>query len=470
MLYFYWNVFSLLLLLLSSLLIITLLSFGAVLLFNKLTLQFSKQSQYDPITQLPNRPYFFNYLNRVLENNESKAFGVMTIGIDRFPQINQALGYQVGDRLLNHVAQRLKSQLSEAQIIARLASNVFIVLIPGLNQKNYNEVVDKVMEVFSTPFSVYTVQIDLDVLVGMSFFPIDGIQAAPLIQKADLALYAARFSVERCEFYQENKDPHHHNKISLMSELREGLGQNEFQVFYQPKVNLTSNKVTQVEALIRWFHPTRGEMTPDQFIPLAEETGHLKKLTLWLLEKSIIQASTWQAQSLRLGASVNLSVKDLLNKQLPEYISGLIKDHHLNPELLTLEITESAFMREPESAILATKKLIQLGVNLSIDDYGTGYSSLNYLKKLPVNEIKLDKSFTQDILQHERVAHIVQSTIRLGHSLGMQVVAEGVNDEDTLNMLKQFGCDMGQGFYFSQPLPLDDFSKWLTTSRFGIHS
>jgi len=205
-LYFYWNIFSLLLLLLSSFLIITLLSFGAVLLFNKLTLQFSEQSQYDPITQLPNRPYFFNYLNRVLENNESKAFGVMTIGIDRFPQINQALGYQVGDRLLNHVAQRLKSQLSEAQIIARLASNVFIVLIPGLNQKNYSEVVDKVMEVFSTPFSVYTVQIDLDVLVGMSFFPIDGIQAAPLIQKADLALYAARFSVERCEFYQENKE------------------------------------------------------------------------------------------------------------------------------------------------------------------------------------------------------------------------------------------------------------------------
>ncbi|MGD9592532.1 MAG: putative bifunctional diguanylate cyclase/phosphodiesterase [Candidatus Berkiella sp.] len=453
----------------------TILLSGSLLILKKVLLKLKDreatllfQSQHDPITKLPNRVYFLDFIQQKLESNEEQPFGLVTIGIDRFPQFNQALGYQIGDRLLNHVAGRLTSNLNQAQIIARLASNVFIALIPDLTQKNYSTLVEKILEIFSTPFSVYTVQIDLDVLLGFSFYPQDGHKAAPLIQKADLALYAARYSVDRCVHYQEEHDPHHHNKISLMSELREGLSQDEFQVFYQPKVDLKSNHITHVEALIRWFHPTRGDMSPDQFIPLAEETGHLKNLTLWLLEKSIIQAKIWQSESIALGISVNLSVKDLLNKKLPIYIASLLKEHGTNPSLITLEITESAFMREPQNAIIATHRLIQLGVKLSIDDYGTGYSSLNYLKELPLHELKLDKSFIQDMLSKQRTAHIVQSTIRLAHSLGMHVVAEGINDEHTVKMLRHFGCDQGQGFYFSQPLSLTELSKWLHTSPFGF--
>ncbi len=380
-LYFFWHHISPLLLVISSLLTVTVLSLGAVLLFNKMSRLFLFQSQHDPVTQLPNRTFFFDYLNKKLQSNQIPSFGVVTIGIDRFPQINQALGYQIGDRLLNHVALRLKNNLTEAQVIARLASNVFIAIIPDLTQKNYVRLVEKILDDFSTPFSFYTVQIDIDVLIGLSFFPYHGTQAAPLIQKADLALYAARYSVDRYEYYQESKDSHHHSKISLMSELREGLGQNEFQVFYQPKVNLSQCKTSQAEALIRWLHPTKGEMSPDQFIPLAEETGHLKKLTFWLLEKSIIQLAIWKKDNISLGLSINLSVKDLLNKKLPIYIAGLIKEHQITPALLTLEITESAFMREPQNAIDATRKLMQLGVKLSIDDFGTGYSSLSYCKR-----------------------------------------------------------------------------------------
>ncbi|MBS0286639.1 MAG: bifunctional diguanylate cyclase/phosphodiesterase [Proteobacteria bacterium] len=445
----------------SSILLLGLL--GGFFFYKKLLVQ----STYDAVTELPNRINFFNALTQHLLKYPTMPFAIIAIGIDRFPQINQALGYQIGDRLLNHVAQRLKANLNEASMIGRLASNVFIVLAPEVTNQNFKKYYEKIMEIFSQPFSVYTVNIDLDVLIGFSFYPTDGNAAAPLIQKADLALYAARHSVDRFECYQENKDPHHRNKISLMSELREGLTQNEFQIFYQPKVNLNKGHITQVEALIRWFHPTRGEMSPDSFIPLAEETGHLKNLTLWLLENGIKQCRLWEEQKLSLGVSINLSVKDLLNKKLPIYIGSLIKEHKLDPTLLTLEITESAFMREPHVAIDATRKLIQLGVNLSIDDFGTGYSSLSYLKKLPVNELKLDKSFTQDIVHTERVAQIVQSTIRMAHTLGMTVVAEGVSDEKTVNLLKHFSCDLGQGYYFSQPLSIKDFEAWLATSPWG---
>ncbi len=466
-LYFYWDHFTLHFLIISTVLMVTFLTMSTVLFFNKLSKAFNFQSKHDPITALPNRTYFFEYLTQHLQKNSIEPFATVTIGIDRFPQINQALGYQIGDRLLNHVAQRLKSDLPQAQVLARLASNVFIALVPTLTPKNYHAFVEKIMAVFSTPFSVYTVQIDLDVLVGLSFFPNDGTNAAQLIQKADLALYAARYSADRCEYYQISKDPHHHHKISLMGELREGLAQNECQVFYQPKVNLKNNQVTQVEALIRWFHPIKGEMDPSEFIPLAEETGHLKKLTFWLLEKAVLQLSQWQQQHINLGISVNLSVKDLLNKKLPIHVAHLIKEHPINPALLMLEITESAFMREPQIAIDATRRLLQLGVKLSIDDFGTGYSSLSYLKKISAQELKLDKSFTQDIIHDERVAQIVQSTIRLGHSLGMEVVAEGIINENTYKMLKHFSCDLGQGYYFSQPLPLDAFHTWLKTSAFG---
>lgn len=454
-----------------------LLIIGSLAIFNQMlkTLQTNEQSlifqsKHDPITNLPNRIYFFEYLTKRLSSvhKNPKPMALMTIGIDRFPQINQALGYQIGDRLLNHVAERLKTSISQAEFIGRLASNVFIILLPDITPDNYRKEAEAIFDIFSTPFSVYTVQIDLDILIGLSFFPQDGIEATQLIQRADLALYAARYSTERCEVYKKSKDPHHQNKLSLMSELREGLTQNEFYVFYQPKVHLIKGQVEQVEALIRWEHPIKGFLSPDQFIPLAEETGHIKKLTLWLLEQSIMQCSQWHKENIPLGISINLSVKDLLNKKLPSFVASLIKEHAVTPSWITLEITESAFMREPDLAIAATLKLKQLGVNLSIDDFGTGYSSLSYLKKLPVNELKIDKSFTQDIILSERVAQIVKSTIRLGQGIDMTIVAEGLQDENTLKMLKHFGCDLGQGYLFSQPLPLKEFTEWLKTSMWGI--
>jgi EAL domain-containing protein (putative c-di-GMP-specific phosphodiesterase class I) len=253
-----------------------------------------------------------------------------------------------------------------------------------------------------------------------------------------------------------------------MSELREGIIQNEFEVYFQPKVNFTSGKVAQVEALARWHHPAKGFMPPNQFVPLAEETGHIKKLTLWLLEKSIEQCSQWYQNNLPIGVSVNLSVKDLLNKNLTTHIKELIKKYNIDPAWLTLEITESAFMHDPNSAIAAINKLSEIGVLFSIDDYGTGYSSLSYLRKIPVHELKIDQSFIQEITRLDRVNHIVRSTIELGHSLQISVVAEGVEDMDTYDLLKEMGCDLGQGYLFSHPISSKDFSQWLQRSRWGI--
>lgn len=430
------------------------------------------QSRHDPITTLPNRIYFFEQLSQWLAKSDPARdqMAIIAIGIDRFPQINHALGHHIGDRLLHHVGSRLSSSLDNVQMVARLASNVFIAMLPNVNATNFAPEAEQIIELFQTPFSVYTVNIDLDVLVGVCFYPEDGVEADILMQKADVALYGARFAAERYATYQRDKDPHHFNKLSLMSELREGLAQNEFEVYYQPKVSIEKGRIEQVEALIRWQHSIKGFMPPDQFIPLAEETGNIKKLTFWLIEKTFIQCKTWHRQGVPLLISINLSVKDLLNKRLVDYIASMLKEHEVDPAWIIFEIVESAFMYDPENAMKAIHKIKELGVEFSIDDYGTGYSSLSYLKKLPVNEIKIDKSFVQEITRSERVAHIVRSTIELGHNVGMRIVCEGLSDNATYEMLKTFKCDLGQGYFFSQPLSLKEFTQWLKISPWGIPS
>lgn len=428
------------------------------------------QSRHDAITSLPNRVYFLEYLNKYIEQctPEKDTLAIVSITIDRFPQINHALGHTVGERLLYHAGTRLKNSLPNAKMIAHLSNHVFIAILPNLTPKNYEEEARHIIQLFETAFSVYTVSIDLDVFVGLSFYPKDGTQASILIQKADVALHAAIYSPERYFAYQAEKDPQHFNKLSLMSELRDGLAQNEFEMYYQPKISLESDKIVQVESLVRWQHPVKGFMPPQLFIPLAEETGHIKKLTMWLLDKGFSQCSEWHKQKIPLGVSINLSVKDLLNKALIPYIKELIEQYKVNPSWLTLEITESAFMLDPESAIAAICKLHEVGLQFSIDDFGTGFSSLSYLKKIPVHELKVDKSFTEDIVKNEKVAEIVHSTVHLAHNLNMVVVCEGVEDMETYEKLKHFGCDIGQGYLFSKPIATKALMEWLHISPWGI--
>lgn len=435
------------------------------------------QSRHDPVTGLSNLLYFqeqlrqrFKEQDQALEKNQENTiapFAVVTIGIDRFPQINHTLGHQIGDRLLHHVAEQCKQYLPEVQLLSRMASNVFIGILPDVTLQSFQAEAKKIFSLFEKPFSVYTVNIDLDILIGASFFPQDGTNADTLIQKADSALYGAHTRVDRVATYSIEKDPQHYNKLSLMSELREGLSQNEFEVYYQPKINLAKGSIVAVESLIRWQHPLKGFLTPDKFIPMAEETGHIKKLSLWLIEQSVKQCKAWHDQGIEIEVAINLSVKDLLNKELPQYIQGLIAKYNVKAHHLIFEITESAFMLDPESAIAAIKKLKTFDVQISIDDFGTGYSSLRYLKSMPIDELKIDQSFTRDVIHDRKSAEIVRSTIELGHRIGLRIVAEGLSDQETHELLQTFSCDLGQGYLFSKPQSMSDLSDWLKHSPWG---
>lgn len=427
------------------------------------------QNSHDPTTELPNIASCKRYLEKRLASGTENAarFGLVSIGIERFPQIIHTLGRPVSDRLLHHIAARLTTTL-KSDFCCRLPGNIFLMVFTELSESTLETYAKQILTCFESPFSVYTVAIDVDALLGFSFCPKDGSDADGLLQKADVALYAAKQNPERYAVYDPAKDPRHFNKLSLMSELREGLSQNELEVYYQPKVSVQTGRIVQVEALARWNHPTKGFMSPGLFIPLAEETGHIKKLTLWLIEQSFEQCRLWHEQNLKIGVSLNLSVKDLLNNELIPYISNLLHNSPVEPKWFTLEITESAFMADPEHAMHAIRTLAGMGLQFSIDDFGTGYSSLSYLKKIPVHELKIDQSFIRDVTKDEKVGRLVDSTIHLGHSLDMIVVAEGIEDQAVYDQLKAYGCDIGQGYLFSKPLSSKDFLKWIHESPWGL--
>lgn len=449
---------------------------GITRLINTMIVQIQKreatvnfQSSHDPVTELPNIHSSKIAIEKLIQEdkNTSESFALIEVGIDNFHHIIHTLGRPVSDRLLKHIGTRLSKEFS-ADYCARLPGDAFLLLFKDLNETNYKKTAEKILKSFESPFSVFTVSIDVDAFLGFSFYPRDEKEADGLLQKADVALYAAKQAPSRIAAYDPNKDPRQFNKLSLMSELREGLTQNEFEVYYQPKVDIATGHVVQVEALARWNHPTKGFMSPGLFIPLAEETGHIKKLTLWLLDQSFKQCQEWHEKQIKIGISINLSVKDLLNPELIPYLEKLLEESPIEPHWYTMEITESAFMADPEHAMEAIRVLAKKGLKFAIDDFGTGFSSLSYLKKIPVHELKIDQSFTRDIAQNDKVGRLVDSTIHLGHSLDMIVVAEGIEDQNVFDILKSYGCDIGQGYLFSKPLSASDFTKWVRSASWGL--
>jgi len=274
-------------------------------------------------------------------------------------------------------------------------------------------------------------------------------------------MYAAKRNKTGFTTYEQHYDTSQQEHLSLLSELRRAVERNELRLYYQPKVSLRSSHVSAVEALIRWEHPTRGLVSPAQFIPFAEHTGYIKLLTRWVLREAIRQCGEWLREGLALQVSVNISARDLMNRELPEHVAELLAEHDVTPGLLCLEITESGFMDDPGHAQKVLDRLAELGVKLSIDDYGTGYSSLSYIMKLPVQELKIDQSFISRMATDQEISTIVRSTIDLGHNLGLQVVAEGVEDLAVWNMLRTLGCDDAQGYFMSRPLDSRALAAWI---------
>ena len=422
----------------------------------------------DTLTALPNRALFHDRLEHAVNNanRTGRTLSVLMMDLDRFKNVNDSLGHGVGDHVLQEVAKRLSGLLRQTDTIARLGGDEFAILLESVDERYVTRIAMKIQHALEQPIDYEQQPLDVGSSIGIAHFPEHGENSSTLLRNADIAMYVAKRNKSGYAIFDASYDTHQQQHLSLLSEIRQAVESNELRVYYQPKIGLASSRIEGVEALLRWEHPRRGFVSPADFIPFAEHTGYIKVLTRWVLEQSIRQCGQWRSNGISLRVSVNISARDLLNRELPEFIAQLLDRYGTPASLLCLEITESGFMEDAVYSQRVLERLSDLGVLLSIDDYGTGYSSLSYIARLPVDELKIDRSFIKE-MSDETTATIVRSTIDLGHSLGLKVVAEGVEDEADLRTLRLFGCDQAQGYFMSRPLPAKELEEWLHHSPWG---
>jgi diguanylate cyclase (GGDEF)-like protein len=407
----------------------------------------------DGLTDLPNRTRFLETFAR-LPAGGSRAVAVLNI--DRLAMINKALGYQVGDRLLREVGDRIAGLEQAPVMVARLWGARFAFLLDIATEERARGFAGAVLDKLRDPITLDGQRLDLGGSIGIALYPQDGLDAGTLLRRAELALAAARRRRSGLAFAHEAGAEPAPEQLSLIGDMRAAMAAGpdgaQFLLAYQPKLDLKSGRVTAAEALLRWRHPQRGMVPPGSFIPFAEQTGFIREITPWVLDATIRQLAQWRAEGIDIAVSANLSALDLLDPELPKRVKAMLEFHGVPAARLCLEITESALMDEPALAMAHLEALAALGVKLSIDDYGVGQASLAYLKSLPVNELKLDRSFITAIDSAPRNAAIVRSTIMLSHALGLSVVAEGVETEEELDWLRAHGCDVAQGYRIAKPL------------------
>jgi len=428
-------------------------------------------AMHDALTGLPNRALFREALGQALLEaaRDKTKVAVMLMDLDRFKDVNDTLGHPNGDVLLKEIAGRLRGTLRQSDTAARLSGDEFAILLRNIPDfVASSRASRKILESLNEPFVLQGVTLDVRASLGIAVYPNHGEDADTLIQRADVAMYLAKGAYSGHEVYAAERDEYSRTRLALVGELRKAIEQRELDVHYQPKVHLCTGRVTGVEALARWTHPVKGAIPPDEFIPLAEEAGLIGGLTMCVLDRALAQCRRWQDAGLNLDVSVNLSVRNL-ESQLPNDIALLLDKHELPPSKLVLEMTESIIMAHRFRAREVVDELSAMGVVLAIDDFGTGYSSLAYLTRLPVREIKVDKSFVMDMAAQNN-AVIVRSTIDLGYNLGLRVVAEGVETEETWTTLRELGCEVAQGYYLGKPCSGKQLSTWLREQRPDLQS
>jgi diguanylate cyclase (GGDEF)-like protein len=426
------------------------------------------QALHDVLTGLANRALFHDRVQQsvLLAEREGMEGAVMIMDLDRFKEINDTLGHPKGDTVLREVARRLSLALRETDTVARLGGDEFAVLVPHVpDPASVVQVVEKIQEALDRPFVLQGLALDVRASVGISFFPRHGNDVDTLIQRADVAMYLAKNSHSRYEIYAAHRDQHSPGRLALLADLRRALDDGELILHYQPKIDLKTGAVTTVESLVRWNHPGRGMIQPADFLPLAEHTGLIEPLTMYVLDRAMKQCAEWHEAGLDLTVAVNLSPRNMLDLNFPDYISRLIRKWNLPPSCLQLEITESSLLSDPTRVRGVLERLSEMCVDISIDDFGTGSSSLAHLRDLPVGELKIDRSFVMNMEADESDAVIVRSTIDLGRNLGLKVVAEGVEDESTWRVVSELGCDFAQGFFRSRPMPPDQIPHFLDVLR-----
>lgn len=418
---------------------------------------------HDALTGLPNRVALHAHLEGAIadacENGDSTA--LLLLDIDRFREVNDTLGHRNGDVLVQQIGVRLRDALEPGATIARLGGDEFGILLQRTSGKAAAAVAGRMLEALTLPFQVDGQRLDVDASIGIASYPEHGGDADTLLRRADVAMYLAKGSKDGLAVYAQELDVHSPARLALVSDLRRAISQDQFFLSFQPQLSLAGRRLRGVEALARWQHPQRGLVRPDQFVPLAEGTGAIKQLTLWVLDAALRQCRSWRRAGIHLPVAVNLSARNLQDGTLPLALADLLDLRQVPADDLILEITESTIMADPDRAMEVLTQLGGMGVRLAIDDFGTGYSSLAYLKRLPANEIKIDKSFVLRMSEDQDDATIVRSIVDLGHNLGLEVVAEGVEDCEAWNLLAALGCDMAQGYFISPPLPAPELERWL---------
>jgi diguanylate cyclase len=422
------------------------------------------QSFHDALTGLPNRTLLHDRLRQAILKAQRtyEPLALLVMDIDRFADINDTLGHHFGDVVLQHFGQRLMEALRTSDSVARLGGDEFAILAQSADDEGALRVAKRVLDALEQPFALEGINLDVEASIGIALYPFHGADANTLIQRADVAMYNAKQARSGYAFYTSDRDEHSSAKLALMGDLRRAIERDELVLFYQPKIRTRDRVVAGAEALIRWQHPVQGLLFPDKFVPLAEQSGLIRPLTLWVINEALRQIKIWQEMGMNVSVAVNLSARNLQDPSLPSEVYNALRSHAVDPKLLELEITESAVMDDPEYALNIVTQLAGLGASMSIDDFGTGYSSLAYLKRLPVHYIKVDKSFVMDMMTNDNDATIVRSIINLGHDLGLKVVAEGVETREIFDRLATLNCDLAQGYYMSKPIPAADFERWTT--------
>jgi diguanylate cyclase (GGDEF)-like protein len=422
-----------------------------------------KQALYDNLTGLPNRSLFNDQLRQRLEQAKQNKEGiaVLLLDLNGFKEVNDTLGHAVGDHLLQAIAGRLSTYLSDAALVARLGGDEFAVLIHPGNGENASAAAETIASCLTLPITVDDMTIQAGASTGIALYPGDGDDGASLLRRADAAMYEAKQTGRSHMFATPDDDVANVRRLQLLGELRAAIATGDFRLYHQPKLDMKTGRIVGTEGLVRWQHPQFGLLSPVEFIELSELSGLIMPLTRYLLEIGIAQAAAWRAQGFEIAVAINLSVRNFFDQGLPEFIRELLDKHRLPGKFLVLEITEREVMSDRALARAALSQFRELGVKISVDDFGTGFSSLSQLQLLPIDEIKIDASFVRNMLTNAQDMVIVKSIIDLGHNLGLEVVAEGAETPGELTALRDLGADRLQGYVISKPMPAEDLTKWL---------
>ncbi len=425
---------------------------------------------HDPLTELPNRLLFHDRVHQTIlgATRTGTRAAVIVLDVDRFKEINESLGHHMGDLLLYELGYKLTETLRQSDSVARLGGDEFAILLPEIDDEAAAlAAANKIRAALSNPIAVRDVSLEVEASAGIALYPDHGLDPETLLQHADVAMYSAKKAQSGCELYARARHEFSPARLRLVQDLRTGISAGQLELHYQPKVRLSDNRVVGVEALARWNHPEHGLVSPESFIPLAERTGLIRPLTLAVLEMAIDQTAAWRSRGIQLAMSVNLSPRNLTDHELPHQIKRLLEDRGVPTNSLELELREDTINADPKRARDVLSRLDAMGIWLAIDDFGTGRTALPYLQQLPVTTLKVDRSFVGSMTHEGDDAALVRSAIALGRNLGLRVVAEGVETDAVMNLLRQLGCDQVQGFYVCRPVPASDFERWLREREYA---